>query len=138
MTAPEKDFCSFGWPAGAANPHVCFRPIGHAGAHECICTAIEEEERLKIKNQQHHVFAGSESVKEHNQKLLYTFEKSADNAKVAVLIGGTSNGHIHVGVDMALPPEAIIDLLHIAIEGLLENLGSQAPGTPAEPGGQPS
>jgi hypothetical protein len=46
----EKDFCGFTWPndpRGAPDDHVCLRPAGHAGNHQCICTAIEEEEKRR-------------------------------------------------------------------------------------------
>jgi hypothetical protein len=88
-----------------------------------------------IKNQRHHILPGSKTTWEHNQKLLYSFEKSAEaggyrDPKVAIIIGGSHGGDVHVGIDNSLPTDILIKLLHITIEGLEQQH--------QEPQGQPS
>jgi hypothetical protein len=66
------------------------------------------------------------AIKEHNRKILDSFETATDergylNAKVAIIIGGSLNGQIHLGVDSFLPVEVLLDLLDHCYHGLIES-----------------
>lgn len=65
----------------------------------------------------------AENTRQHNLKLLAAFEaealsKGSKYPGVAIIVGASEGGHIHVGCDMGLPPEALLDLLMMAAEGL--------------------
>jgi hypothetical protein len=66
------------------------------------------------------------AIKEHNRKILDSFETSTcerghPGAKVAIIIGGSVGGHIHLGMDLSLPVEVLLDLLDHCYHGLIES-----------------
>lgn len=81
---------------------------------------------MTTKNARYHTVQ-TKDRHDHNAKLLEAFEKQAaesgavDGAKIAIIIGGSDGGHIHVGLDMTLSPGLLIQLLDEVIGQLMQH-----------------